>query len=96
MTLEPTPQKFIESLSGPPLSQLRSKTPSGAVGPTGSTRIRIVRPAAAAPTDIVDDDIFQDEGERYAQTRRDPRLRGRACARARSATAVLFFRGHLA
>jgi acetyl esterase len=75
MTLEATTQSFIDSLSGPPLSQL---TPAEAhkvltdlqslptslqdaqiedvvwpVGPTGETRIRIVRPASARATDVL-------------------------------------------
>lgn len=75
MALEPTTQSFIDSLSGPPLSQL---SPADAhkvltdlqsqpvqlqdaqiedtvwsVGPTGETRIRIVRPATAAATDVL-------------------------------------------
>ena len=75
MRLEPTTQSFIDSLSGPPLSQL---SPADAhkvltdlqslpvelqdaqiedavwpVGPTGETRIRIVRPAAASDTDVL-------------------------------------------
>lgn len=73
MPLEPTTQKFIDSLTGPPLHQLdpaaahevltdlqsqpvelqdaRIEDTVWPVGPTGQTRIRIVRPAAAAPTD---------------------------------------------
>ena len=75
MTLEPTTQTFINSLNGPPLSQL---SPAAAhkvltdlqsqpiplpdaqiedvvwpVGPTGQTRIRIVRPATAGATEIL-------------------------------------------
>jgi acetyl esterase len=75
MRLEPTTQSFIDSLSGPPLSQL---SPADAhkvltelqslpielqdaqiedavwpVGPTGETRIRIVRPAGTADTDVL-------------------------------------------
>src|SRR5262245_52506431 len=75
MSLEPTTQAFINSLSGPPLSQL---SPAAAhkvltdlqsqpipladaqiedvvwpVGPTGQTRIRIVRPATAGATEIL-------------------------------------------
>ena len=75
MTLEPMTQTFINSLSGPPLSQL---SPAAAhkvltdlqsqpiplpdaqvedvvwpVGPTGQTRIRIVRPATAGATEIL-------------------------------------------
>jgi acetyl esterase len=75
MTLEPTTQAFINSLSGPPLSEL---SPADAhqvltglqsqpiplqdaqiedavwpVGPTGETRIRIVRPAAAKATEVL-------------------------------------------
>jgi acetyl esterase len=75
MTLEPTTQAFIDSLSGPPLSQL---SPADAhkvltdlqsqpvelqdaqiedavwpVGPTGETRIRIVRPGAAWSTEVL-------------------------------------------
>jgi len=76
MTLEPTTQAFIDSLSGaPPLSQLGPADAHKAltelqslpiplqdaqledtvwpVGPTGETRIRIVRPAAARPTDVL-------------------------------------------
>jgi acetyl esterase len=75
MTLEPTTQRFIDSISGPPLSSL----PAGAahkvltdiqskpiplqdakiedtvwpVGPTGETRIRIIRPAAARDADVL-------------------------------------------
>lgn len=75
MALEPTTQAFIDSLSGPPLTQL---SPADAhkvltdlqaqpiqlqdaqiedavwpVGPTGETRIRIVRPAAAGATEVL-------------------------------------------
>src|SRR5215510_15716155 len=75
MALEPTTQAFINSLGGPPLSQL---SPAAAhkvltdlqsqpvqlqdakiedtvwpVGPTGQTRIRIVRPASARATDVL-------------------------------------------
>jgi acetyl esterase len=75
MPLEPTAQAFIDSLTGPPLSQL---SPAAAhkvltdlqsqpvqlqdaqiedtvwpVGPTGQTRIRIVRPASARATDVL-------------------------------------------
>jgi len=75
MTLEPMTQAFINSLNGPPLSQL---SPAAAhkvltdlqsqpiplldaqiedvvwpVGPTGQTRIRIVRPAEAGTTEIL-------------------------------------------
>jgi acetyl esterase len=75
MALEPTTQAFINSLSGPPLSQL---SPTEAhqvltglqsqpiqlqdaqiedavwpVGPTGKTRIRIVRPAGAGATEVL-------------------------------------------
>ncbi len=75
MVLEPTTQAFIDSLRGPPLSQL---SPADAhkiltdlqsqpielqdaqiedavwpVGPTGETRIRIIRPAAAAPDEVL-------------------------------------------
>jgi acetyl esterase len=75
MALEPTTQAFINSLSGPPLSQL---SPTAAhqvltglqsqpiqlqdaqiedavwpVGPTGKTRIRIVRPAGAGATEVL-------------------------------------------
>jgi acetyl esterase len=75
MALEPTTQAFINSLSGPPLSQL---SPADAhqvltglqsqpielqdaqiedtvwpVGPTGETRIRIVRPASAGATEVL-------------------------------------------
>ena len=75
MALEPTTQAFINSLSGPPLSQL---SPAEAhkvltdlqslpieledakiedtvwpVGPTGETRIRIVRPATAGATEVL-------------------------------------------
>src|SRR5262245_41176853 len=75
MRLEPTTQAFINSLSGPPLSQL---SPAAAhkvltdlqsqpirlpdaqiedvvwpVGPTGQTRIRIVRPATARATEVL-------------------------------------------
>lgn len=75
MALEPTTQAFINSLSGPPLSQL---SPAEAhkvltdlqsqpvplqdakiedavwpIGPTGETRIRIVRPAAAGDTEVL-------------------------------------------
>ena len=75
MTLEPTTQAFINSLSGPPLSQL---SPADAhqvltglqsqpiqlqdaqiedtvwpVGPTGETRIRIVRPASTGATEVL-------------------------------------------
>ena len=75
MTLETTTQAFIDSLRGPPLSQL---SPAEAhkvltdlqsqpiplqdaqiedviwpVGPTGQTRIRIVRPATAGATEIL-------------------------------------------
>src|SRR5262245_58719053 len=75
MALESTTQTFIDSLSGPPLSQL---SPEAAhmvltglqsqpiplqdaqiedvvwpVGPTGETRIRIVRPAAAEAAEVL-------------------------------------------
>jgi acetyl esterase len=75
MALEPTTQAFINSLSGPPLSQL---SPAEAhkvltdlqsqpvelqdaqiedavwpIGPTGQTRIRIIRPATAEATDVL-------------------------------------------
>jgi acetyl esterase len=75
MALEPTTQAFIDSLGGPPLSQL---SPAQAhkvltdlqsqpiqlqdaqiedvvwpIGPTGETRIRIVRPASARATEIL-------------------------------------------
>ena len=75
MALEPTTQTFINSLNGPPLSQL---SPAEAhkvltdlqsqpirlqdaqiedvvwpVGPTGQTRIRIVRPATAGAREIL-------------------------------------------
>ncbi len=75
MALEPATQAFINSLSGPPLSQL---SPAEAhkvltdlqsqpvqlqdaqiedavwpVGPTGETRIRIVRPAAARANEVL-------------------------------------------
>jgi acetyl esterase len=75
MSLEPTTQAFIDSLSGPPLSKL---SPADAhqvltslqslpvqrqdahiedaiwpVGPTGETRIRIVRPAAAGASEVL-------------------------------------------
>jgi acetyl esterase len=75
MSLEPTTQAFINSLSGPPLSQL---TPEQAhkvltdlqsqpialqdaqiedavwpVGPTGETRIRIVRPAGTGADEVL-------------------------------------------
>jgi acetyl esterase/lipase len=75
MALEPTTQAFIDSLSGPPLSQL---SPADAhkvltdlqsqpvplqdaqiedvvwpVGPTGETRIRIIRPANATESDVL-------------------------------------------
>lgn len=75
MALEPTTQAFIDSLSGPPLSQL---SPTEAhkvltdlqsrpiplqdaqiedtvwpIGPTGETRIRIVRPAPARATEVL-------------------------------------------
>lgn len=75
MALEPTTQAFIDSSSGPPLTQL---SPADAhkmltdlqsqpialqpaqiedsvwpVGPTGETRIRIVRPATAGATDVL-------------------------------------------
>ena len=75
MALEPTTQTFINSLNGPPLSQL---SPAAAhkvltdlqsqpiplqdaqiedvvwpVGPTGQTRIRIVRPATAGAREIL-------------------------------------------
>jgi acetyl esterase len=75
MTLEPTTQAFIDSLSGPPLSQLSPEQAHKIltdlqsqpiplqdaqiedviwpVGPTGETRIRIVRPANAGPTDVL-------------------------------------------
>lgn len=75
MTLEPTTQAFIDSLSGPPLSQLSPEQAHKIltdlqsqpiplqdaqiedviwpVGPTGETRIRIVRPANAAATDVL-------------------------------------------
>lgn len=75
MTLEPTTRGFIESLTGPPLSQL---SPADAhkvltdlqslpipledakiedtvwpVGPTGETRIRIVRPSSARAEEVL-------------------------------------------
>src|SRR6478735_11538452 len=75
MALEPTTQAFINSLSGPPLSQL---SPAEAhkvltdlqsqpieledaqiedtvwpVGPTGETRIRIIRPAGVSATETL-------------------------------------------
>src|SRR5262245_29387103 len=75
MPLEPMTQVFIDSLSGPPLSQLK---PAAAhqvltdlqsqpvplqdariedtvwpVGPTGETRIRIVRPVSARATEVL-------------------------------------------
>jgi acetyl esterase len=72
MALEPTTQAFINSLGGPPLSQLspeiahqvltdlqsqpielqdaQIEDPVWPVGPTGETRIRIVRPASAGST----------------------------------------------
>jgi acetyl esterase len=75
MTLEATTQKFIDSLKGPPLSQL---SPHAAhkvltdlqsipvqlqeakiedtiwpVGPTGETRIRIIRPASARADEVL-------------------------------------------
>jgi acetyl esterase len=75
MALEPTTQAFIDSLSGPPLTQL---SPAEAhkvltdlqsqpiplqdaqiedavwpVGPTGETRIRIVRPATAGAAEVL-------------------------------------------
>ena len=75
MTLEPTTQTFINSLSGPPLFQLSAEDAHKVltdlqsqptelqdakiedtvwpVGPTGETRIRIVRPAAARDTDVL-------------------------------------------
>lgn len=75
MTLEATTQKFIDSLTGPPLYELeahaahkvltdlqsqpielqdaRIEDTIWPVGPTGSTRIRIVRPAAASPTETL-------------------------------------------
>jgi acetyl esterase len=75
MRLEPTTQKFIDSVKGPPLYELDAGAAHAVltdlqsqpielqdahiedvvwpVGPTGSTRIRIVRPAAAAPTDTL-------------------------------------------
>jgi acetyl esterase/lipase len=78
MTLEPTTQKFIDSLRGAPLNQLDAgaahkvltdlqsqpvelqdahahiEDTTWPVGPTGSTKI------------IVEGDILQSEGERYA------------------------------
>src|SRR5262245_20930966 len=75
MSLEPTTQTFINSLSGPPLFQLSPEDAHKVlndlqrqpielqdakiedtvwpVGPTGETRIRIVRPAAARDTDVL-------------------------------------------
>src|SRR5262245_54029834 len=75
MSLEPTTQTFINSLSGPPLFQLSPEDAHQVltdlqsqpvelqdakiedtvwpVGPTGETRIRIVRPAAARDTDVL-------------------------------------------
>jgi acetyl esterase len=75
MSLEPTTQAFINSLSGPPLFQLSAEDAHKVltdlqsqpidlqdakiedvvwpVGPTGETRIRIVRPAAARDTDVL-------------------------------------------
>src|SRR5262245_37543346 len=84
MALEPTAQAFIDSLSGPPLSQL---TPTEAhkvltdlqsqpiplqaaqiedtvwpVGPTGQTRIRIVRPASAGAAEVLPVILFTHGG----------------------------------
>ncbi len=84
MALEPATQAFINSLSGPPLSQL---SPSEAhkvltalqsqpvelqdakiedvvwpVGPTGETRVRIVRPASARATDVLPVILFTHGG----------------------------------
>ncbi len=75
MALEPTTQAFINSLSGPPLSQLspaeahkvltdlqsqpielqaaRIEDVVWQVGPTGETRIRIVRPATAGAGEVL-------------------------------------------
>ncbi|HEU4614967.1 MAG TPA: alpha/beta hydrolase, partial [Kofleriaceae bacterium] len=75
MTLEPTTQAFIDSLRGPPLSELSPEDAHKVltdlqslpvplqdaqiedvvwpVGPTGETRIRIIRPAAAGATDVL-------------------------------------------
>jgi acetyl esterase len=75
MTLEPTTQAFISSMSGPPLYQLSARDAHAVltdlqskpvelqqakiedtvwpVGPTGETRIRIVRPAAANESDVL-------------------------------------------
>ncbi len=75
MSLEPTTQNFIDTLSGPPLYQLSPEDAHKVltdlqsqpvelqdakiedtvwpVGPTGETRIRIVRPAAARNTEIL-------------------------------------------
>jgi acetyl esterase/lipase len=75
MALEPQTQAFIDSLTGPPLSQLGPEQAHQVltnlqsqpvplqdaqiedaiwpVGPTGETRIRIIRPATAAATDVL-------------------------------------------
>src|SRR5215510_10140033 len=75
MALESTTQTFIDSLSGPPLSQLSPEAAHQVltglqsqpipvqdaqiedvvwpVGPTGETRIRIVRPAAAGAAEVL-------------------------------------------
>jgi len=84
MALESTTQRFIDSLSGPPLSQLSPSMAHKAltdlqslpvplqeaqledtvwpVGPTGETRIRIVRPASARPTEILPVILFTHGG----------------------------------
>lgn len=84
MSLEPTTQAFIDSLTGPPLSQLDPATAHKVltdlqslpvelqdahiedvvwpVGPTGETRIRIVRPAAAAESDVLPVILFTHGG----------------------------------
>src|SRR5262245_12275770 len=84
MALEPTTQAFINSLSGPPLSQLspaqahqvltdlqsqpvqlqeaQIEDPVWPVGPTGETRIRIVRPARAGASEILPVILFTHGG----------------------------------
>jgi acetyl esterase len=84
MALEPTAQKFIDGLSGPPLSQLGPEVAHKVltdlqslpiplqdaqiedtvwpIGPTGKTRIRIVRPASAGATEILPVILFTHGG----------------------------------
>ena len=75
MSLEPTTQSFIDSISGPQLHELSPQAAhqvltdlqsqptkladaqiedtTWPVGPTGETRIRIIRPARSKPNDVL-------------------------------------------